>query len=155
MSKTSTRYFEVTAENKTVVSQWNGKLLCFITDPLRCKMFSYLLLSVCLVIAFRPTSEKGGKRGKIDLESAKKGTAMHPKLKHHFPLFSYFIALRKQEKSHHILPIRREKKRCTSIFKMSARSNSKINIFSLTFCSLWKRSLTTNCFNHEATKYHL
>lgn len=61
-------------------------------------MFSYLLLSVCLVIAFCPTSEKGGKRGKIDLESAKKGTAMHPKLKHRFPLFSYFIALRKQEK---------------------------------------------------------
>lgn len=39
------------------------------------------------------------KKGKMDLQSAKKkGTTKHPKLKHHFPLFSYFIALRKKKK---------------------------------------------------------
>lgn len=57
----TTWFFEFTAENKTVVSQWSGKLLSYNRSP-RCKMFSYLLLSVCLVIAFCPTVYKGRNR---------------------------------------------------------------------------------------------
>lgn len=70
------------------------------------------------------------KRGKVDLacKKKKKGQQKHPKVKHHFPLFSYFIALRKQEKKPSYFANQKgkliEKKRsCTRIFKMSTRSN--------------------------------
>lgn len=103
------------------------------------------------------------KRGKVDLacKKKKKGQQKHPKVKHHFPMFSYFIALRKQEKkkpsyfANQKGKLIEKKRSCTRIFKMSTRSNSKISMFSLTFSSLGKKSLPTKCFSHQVTKYPL